>query len=985
MAAERNFRFVSPGIFITELDRSQVPATPEAIGPVIIGRAQRGPVMSPTKVSSFSEFVTKFGRPVPGSQQPGDVWRNGALNSPMYGTYAAQAHLLAGDTPLTYVRLAGVENNNATADTFGEAGFDVPTAATNPKAEDTAGAFGLFLFGSASAGAGKAAATGTLAAVLYASGTAIYPTGTAEGGVAAAGMNILFDLGTTAQVDLVVSSSAGTSETYKVSFDENDPNYIRSVLNTNPQLSVYRSDAPVASVEDPNKTLNYWLGETFERSVKDSVINTNTNYFAAVLPLNRNGAAGYANRRSGYREAQTPWFISQDLSANSASFSPADRSRAIPLFKFVSLNGQGQYANSGLKVSIGNVQYSPNDKVSFGTFDVFVRNVKDTDGNIDAIETFTNCNLDPNSSNYIVARIGDSYRKFDDTTRTLKEYGDFPNRSNLVRVVVSTDVAAGDTPALLPFGYYGVPKYETVTQVSGARTDNYSARYIAKGGFTGSNGAGAAAYVMSASTATGTVNFPSFPTRVTASDVSDARTDFFGVSTTKTETSTTFDEGYVDYGRFLGEDVVGATVWTDNFGLSVSTLPTGVAFEDAFTLDNVVVVLNSDYNFSTNKQANIARAVYTSGSRAAGTSFTATSSGAGRPPTATYKNIIDAGFTKFTAPFFGGFDGFSVYERDPLRNRLMDGQSPTLTNNYVLNTYRTALDILTDAEQFEYNLLSVPGVWYSGVTDRALEVCEQRGDALAVIDVKGGYNPPHEQYVTDPTSRKGTVEAVVNDIDTRNLNNSYGAAYYPWVLMQDTISATSLRVPPTVPAIGVLANTERVADVWFAPAGFNRGGISNGSAGISVVNVDEVLNARDRDRLYSRNINPIARFPAEGIVVFGQKTLQATPSALDRINVRRLLIFLKKGISQIAATTLFEQNVPATWNRFRNAAESFLSSVKIGFGLDDYRVVLDETTTTPDLVDRNILYAKVYIKPTRSIEFIALDFIITRSGASFDD
>ena len=120
-------------------------------------------------------------------------------------------------------------------------------------------------------------------------------------------------------------------------------------------------------------------------------------------------------------------------------------------------------------------------------------------------------------------------------------------------------------------------------------------------------------------------------------------------------------------------------------------------------------------------------------------------------------------------------------------------------------------------------------------------------------------------------------------------------------------------------------------------------------------------------------------------VVFGQKTLQATPSALDRINVRRLLIFLKKGISQIAATTLFEQNVPATWNRFRNAAESFLSSVKIGFGLDDYRVVLDETTTTPDLVDRNILYAKVYIKPTRSIEFIALDFIITRSGASFDD
>jgi phage tail sheath protein FI len=119
--------------------------------------------------------------------------------------------------------------------------------------------------------------------------------------------------------------------------------------------------------------------------------------------------------------------------------------------------------------------------------------------------------------------------------------------------------------------------------------------------------------------------------------------------------------------------------------------------------------------------------------------------------------------------------------------------------------------------------------------------------------------------------------------------------------------------------------------------------------------------------------------------VFGQKTLQATPSALDRINVRRLLIFLKKGISRIASATLFEQNVPATWRRFKNAADDFLSAVKVGFGLDDYRIVLDETTTTPDLVDRNILYAKVFIKPTRSIEFIALDFLITRSGASFDD
>ena len=137
--------------------------------------------------------------------------------------------------------------------------------------------------------------------------------------------------------------------------------------------------------------------------------------------------------------------------------------------------------------------------------------------------------------------------------------------------------------------------------------------------------------------------------------------------------------------------------------------------------------------------------------------------------------------------------------------------------------------------------------------------------------------------------------------------------------------------------------------------------------------------------MYEANINPIASFPAEGLVVFGQKTLQLTPSALDRINVRRLLIYIKKEISRMAATTLFEQNVVSTWTKFKNQAVTFLNTIKAAQGLTDFRVVLDETTTTPELVDRNIMYAKVFLKPARAIEFIALDFVITDTGASFDD
>ena len=154
---------------------------------------------------------------------------------------------------------------------------------------------------------------------------------------------------------------------------------------------------------------------------------------------------------------------------------------------------------------------------------------------------------------------------------------------------------------------------------------------------------------------------------------------------------------------------------------------------------------------------------------------------------------------------------------------------------------------------------------------------------------------------------------------------------------------------------------------------------------MQVVGVEQKLTSRERDDLYDVNINPIASFPSEGVVIFGQKTLQATRSALDRINVRRLMIFVKRGISQISSQTIFQPNVQTTWKGFKAKADAFLNDVKIRFGVDDFRVILDETTTTPDLVDRNIMYAKIFIKPTRAIEFIAIDFIITRSGASFED
>ena len=282
------------------------------------------------------------------------------------------------------------------------------------------------------------------------------------------------------------------------------------------------------------------------------------------------------------------------------------------------------------------------------------------------------------------------------------------------------------------------------------------------------------------------------------------------------------------------------------------------------------------------------------------------------------------------------------------------------------------------------NILTLPGIFNSALTAKVLEVCENRGDALGIIDIDSGYKAQTENTNTQQQNA-GTVATAVSNLSARQLNSSYGACYYPWVQIQDTISDSLVFVPPSIVALGTYSSAQRNSELWFAPAGFTRGGLTEGSAGLPVIQTRARLTSKERDKLYEANINPIATFPAEGIVIFGQKTLQITPSALDRINVRRLMIFLKREISRIAATTLFDQNVQATWNRFTSRAERLLRSVQARLGLTDFKIVLDSSTTTPELVDRNILYAKIFLKPARAIEYIAIDFVITNSGASFED
>ncbi len=979
--AERKFRFVSPGIFINEVDNSQLPNDLPDVGPIIIGRANYGPAMRPIRVNSPSEFIEFYGNPVPGGRGD-DVWRDGNQVGPTYGPYAAMAYLRAGVGPVNYVRLLG--SQSPTADSGKEAGWMAGGAAPSATHADNDGAFGLFVFPSASSDMRTIdIGDGRLAAVFYSTdGVYFELSGANIANVEDQGqLALIKSTATGPEFKMTITGSGNTSYTTAFNFDRNSSKYIRKVFNTNPQLGNGRSTAVHTKTADvPSLGSKYFLGETFERfAITDPSISGDA--FGIVVPLGKDttGANNFSYKRRGFSDGQTGLVFSQNPSSDYSSFDAA--TDTTNLFKFRALN-HAEWASKNLKVSITDIKAAKNDINAYGTFTVQVRLASDSDNAPQILEQFTGCNLNPASENYVAKKIGDKYVEYDTTQRRLREYGEFNNQSKYIYIIMETLVSDGNAdPALLPFGFYGPPKPLDFAVVSGSvHTFDSGSTFTAPAGVGGTPvttfATGSAALIVDASRTdgtkmrpdgldTGAANsflatpagttaltasflFPSISLRSKALDggLSDPTKAYFGIQPTITATSTRFDPGYADYVR----PAPGAA----------DTFTAGGSFENSFifTLDDVKT-----------------GGVYESGSAAGGTSL----NGAGSSHTAS----LDAGFNRFTMPLWGGHDGLDIGEQEPFNN-LAIGASSTEDSSYAYYSVKRAIDTVSDPEFVEANILSVPGVTVPLVTDQVLNVAEGRADCLAVIDIENVYTPKTES-TQSYQERLGTVATAVSSLENRRINTSYGCTFYPWVRIRDDISNASLWVPPSVIAIGTMASSEARSELWFAPAGFTRGGLSTGAGGFGVLSTTERLRREDRDDLYEANINPIATFPSEGIVIFGQKTLQVTPSALDRINVRRLMIFLKKRISRIAAGILFDQNVQTTWLRFKTEADKFLGSVQARLGLQEFRVVLDETTTTPDLVDRNILYAKIFLKPARAIEFIAIDFVITRTGASFDD
>jgi len=971
--SSKKFKFISPGVFIDEIDQSQLPATPTEVGPVVIGRSRKGPANKPVQVSSFSDFVQTFGNPVAGNEG-GDTWREGNNTAPTYAAYAAKAWL-RNNSPLTFVRALGSQDTNATD--AGKAGWEVPAADDG----NDGGVFALVVWPSASINS-STVVSGAVAAQFYSTGRVLL-----EDAVGAKNGSTLYEVTSQNDFNLVFTPPGGTDEKVTVSLNPSSENFIRKALNTN--ATITNSSITTDSTRNFYQSGSYWLGESYEYSIAPTGSSFGllaggdaTKYHAAVLPMAVNGTSSVQqnNFRGAGTAATTGWFISQDLSDNTASYSARTQQQ---LFRLEALTA-GEWAQREIKISISNIKAPTGDYQNYGSFSVLVRDITDTDARPIILERYDELNLNPASENYIAKRIGDRYQVYSQSELRNVEYGEFDNQSNFIRVVMNDDVAVGSGETRwLPFGVFGPLKYRDVAVVSGSSgwstslgapaagtrgavqtmLDRSGSAFYGPAGHLAANDNILSLAAVGGTSFSGSIQFPSVPLRrlSTWGSPRSLRNTYWGAWTGRENNDTFFNPEIADClrPRSFDQNPDPSTTLADVAG-ETTTYTGSQAYEIAwvFSLDNI----------SGSAAANYA---YNSSYRADGSSVTALSS---------YTASLAAGLDRFTTTLHGGFDGYDITERDPFRNSAFSAATDE-KDSYELFSLRQAINIVADPDDVQMNAMTIPGITNATVTNYLLDTAEDRADTLAIIDIPFAYTPD-----TEAVGNEGnTPTAAANNLAGRSINNSYGATYYPWVRILDTNTNQTLWSPPSVAALGVLSNTDRLQAPWFAPAGFTRGGLSEGAAGVPVLDVSRRLTSDDRDTLYENNINPIAKFPAEGIVIFGQKTLQQTASALDRINVRRLMIYLKREISFIASRLLFAPNAQATWDRFLGQANPLLRDVKSEFGIDDFRLILDESTTTPDLIDRNIIYAKLYVKPTRSVEFFAIDFVITNSGASFED
>jgi len=623
-----------------------------------------------------------------------------------------------------------------------------------------------------------------------------------------------------------------------------------------------------------------------------------------------------------YQTPETPWLVSE-LEGDTVS----------RLFKIITIS-DGNSANRQLKISVANLSF-----VNM-TFDLIVRDFYDTDSNPVVLEKFTNCSMDPSLNSYVAKKVG-------------TKDGEYALLSKYIMLEVNVD-ASVDT---LPCGFEG---YQTRQYSS--NTSPFPV-FKTKYDFPGE-----------------IVYNPPFGTSSGAEDAirssgDNVRRTYLGFST-----SIGFDEDFFDYkGKQPVIDLCSPgepSNWvTKTRGFHMDKNASGITIADNFSTSGTPAFYVGDATFQSEPEDS----------------------------TSPYYKLFSRKFTVIPA---GGFDGWDIYreyrtnsdrfvlgaagyrkgacasDRYPTATgwgafrQITIGQNSVDWANTDYYAYLLGIQTFSNPEAVNINVFVTPGIDYvnnSNLVENAIEMVEfNRADSVYITTT-----PDYNMFVPTSGFEADQIlpEEAVDNLYNSGIDSNYTATYYPWVLTRDTVNNTQIYIPPTAEVTRNLALTDNIAFPWFAAAGYTRGIVN-------AIKARKKLTQEDRDILYKGRINPIATFSDVGTVIWGNKTLQIAESALDRLNVRRLLLQARKLISAVSVRLLFEQNDDVVRQQFLDSVNPILDSIRRDRGLYDFRVTV---SSSPEDLDKNQLVGSIYIKPTRSLEFIDITFYITPTGASFEN
>lgn len=794
---------------------------------------------------------------------------------------------------------------------------------------------------------------------------------------------------------LLLNGHKGTNELYPnvitASFDLTSNNYFPEVLNTDP-LKIQEAGHYLYAHWDIHDSLATVTGSGVINQSSGSQVLGGYEHSAFLVSGSSGRDQGSAsspnfeNFRDRFSHAVSPWFISQNFGGSRYN-----------LFRLHALDDGSSISNK-LKISIENINKSSDPLNKYGTFDLVLRmwEDRDLDKKVLSNEKFAGVTLDPTSDRYIAKVIGDLYAYYDFdrelSSQKLVIEGNYQNRSNYVRVEVHPDVINGFVdPEAMPLGFRGID--HLVTSGSGPLSAIEPSTLSDVLDQTDTN------FLKNSVT-------PPLPFRhkITTGEEWSFREQveksfYWGVqfehpeSLLKKNGSILKNVGLESFAKYFPNFSVGEAKFltgsnsgqeaTDEFGVIDSDL----FCNNLFTLENIQVVTASSGNADPEKWN---KAVYVRSGVPSGGGYLSSEIGATDSAKTRALRMDDfpenKKYLKYTTLMQGGFDGVNIFNSDEKEiNNLAVvadmtvGLGRGLKDGPSISSYLKAIEIMKNTVNVDIQLLAIPGIREPLVTDTAIQATEERFDALYIMDIEQ-QNENEESIRTEDDIP--AVSSTVTTFKNRAVDSSFAAAYFPDVLYSDP-NGTNLYVPPSVVVLGALSLNDAVGHPWFAPAGFTRGALPQDALEARVK-----FTQNDLDNLYDNSINPLVAFPgaprsgtnpASGLVVWGQKTLQLAASSLDRVNVRRLLIEIRRQVRNIAQTIIFEPNREATLARFSAAVTPKLQRIQALSGLERFKVVIDSSTTTQDDILNNTLRGKIFVQPTKSIEFVSLDFVVSNN------